>query len=268
MCVPKMALIKKIREYYEREALELKNHQKEMYFGNPWNTYWHGTRLREILRMAKTISFNSFLDVGCAEGYHIKLLEKLANRAKNEGLYIVGVDIARNYLLKAKKRCNGLLVVGDAHKLPFKENSFELVLCSEVLEHVLHPQQAFKELVRTSRKFILLTVAGENLFYYFTKKLGLAKVKDPFTKIGHGHIHEARIAETIIPWALGAECEPVESIVTCYFPLAFLQKHKTPTFFISVIKFVDKIINKLPVLRELGAVQIVLLQKKKAYNFK
>lgn len=263
MCVLRMTLMKKIREYYEREALELKDHQKKMYFENPWNIYWHGTRLREILRMAKSVSFENFLDAGCAEGYYMKLLSKLANSTDLEEYYVVGLDIARNYLLKAKKEANSSLVVGDIHKLPFKKSFFDLVLCSEVLEHVLDPELAFKELLRVSKRYILLTVAGENLFYYFTEKLGLVKLEDPYAEIGHGHIHEARIAKTIIPWALKAGFKPLESVVTCYFPLSFLQKHRIPTFFISIIKFADRFINKLPVVRELGAVQIVLLRKTK-----
>lgn len=56
--------MKKIREYYEREASELKDHQESIYFENPWNIYWHGNRLHEVLRIAKSISFTSFLDTG------------------------------------------------------------------------------------------------------------------------------------------------------------------------------------------------------------
>jgi len=55
-----MTLMKKLRECYEKEALEIKDHQERMYFENPWNTYWHGTRLHEILRMAKSVSLHAF----------------------------------------------------------------------------------------------------------------------------------------------------------------------------------------------------------------
>ena len=251
--------MRKIKDYYEKEALLLKNHQREMYFGDPWNRYWHGTRLHQIKKLARSITFRNFLDVGCAEGYYLKLLTTTFSFENVKG---VGLDIAKNYLLKAKKEApESLLVLADAHALPFRENCFDLVLCSEVFEHLLNPKEAFKELVRVSRKYILISVAGENLFYNFTKKLGLFKPEDPYAEIGHGHINELRMTKTIVPWALRAGCKRLDSIVTCYFPLSFLKRHRIPTFFISIIKLADKLINKLPVIKELGSVQIALLRK-------
>ena len=252
--------MEKIKEYYEREAQELEDHQEDIYFKNPWNIYWHGNRLREVLRIVEGISYTNFLDAGCAEGYYLKLLAKLCDNI--DGSYAVGFDIARNYLHKAKKKVpNALLSHGDVHKLPFKNDFFDLVLCSEVLEHVLYPELAFKELVRVSNKYLLLTVAGENLFYYLAKKLALVKPGDPYAEIGRGHIHEARMTETIFPWALEAGYESIESVVTCYFPLSFLQKHRVPASSIFVIRFLDRLIGKLPVIKEFGSVQIALLKK-------
>lgn len=254
--------MERIREYYEKEALKLKDHQREMYFENPWNIYWHGTRLQEILRMARGIPFGSFIDVGCAEGYYMKLLSKLARNAPSCESALVGFDIARNYLAKARKNRRGVCwVLGDIQTLPFKTGIFDLVLCAEVLEHVPNPERAFRELMRVSSKYVLVTLAGENLFYHFAKKLGLVKPGDPYAEVGHGHIHEGRIGETIIPWGLRAGSTPIETYVTCYFPAAFLQKHRVPPLLIPIIKLADKCINRLPVIKELGAVQIVLLKR-------
>lgn len=252
--------MEKIREYYEREASELEDHQQNMYFENQWNIYWHGHRLHEVLRLVESISYTNFLDAGCAEGYYLRLLAKLCDNV--DGSCAVGFDVARNYLLKAKKKVpSALLCHGDIHKLPFKNSSFDLVLCSEVLEHVLDPELAFKELVRVSKKYLLLSVAGENLFYYLAKKLTLVKPQDPYAEIGRGHIHEARMSETIFPWALETGCKPIEMVVTCYFPLSFLQKHKVPASSIFVIRFLDRLLRKMPVMKEFGAVQIALLKK-------
>lgn len=206
-----------------------------------------------------------FLDVGCAEGYYMKLLPKRAKNIPPDLPLLAGLDIARDYLLKAKKDGhNASWVVGDIHTLPFKADSFDLVLCAEVLEHVLHPERAFDELMRVTNKFLLITLAGENLFYHFAKKSGLVRPGDPYREIGLGHIHEARVAETIIPWAQKARASLLESLVTCYFPATFFQEHRIPLLFIPIVRFADKCINILPVIKELGAVQIVLLRKRKS----
>lgn len=51
-------------------------------------------------------------------------------------------------------------IVADAHNLPFEENTFEIILCTEVLEHVDNPFKVAKELHRVLKpggKLILTT---------------------------------------------------------------------------------------------------------------
>ncbi|MHA1712712.1 MAG: class I SAM-dependent methyltransferase [Candidatus Ranarchaeia archaeon] len=51
-------------------------------------------------------------------------------------------------------------VVADAHRLPFKDGSFDYIVCTEVLEHLYHPHIAIDEMCRLLRpngKLILTT---------------------------------------------------------------------------------------------------------------
>lgn len=247
------------RDYYENEALSLKDHQQEMYFGHSWNRYWHETRLLQILKMIRNLKFKTSLDVGCAEGYYIKLMAISQDSAE---LHLIGLDVSKNYLVKAKKEVpNASWVQGDVDNLPFRRSSIDLVLCSEVLEHVPNPKSAFNQLVQTSRKYVLLSVAGENLFHYFVSKLGLWKPRSPFVKDKCGHIHEMAISEVSHYWTQKQECKHLQSIVTCYFPVSFMKSRRIPVFSISILKFVDKLISMIPVAREFGAVQIALFRK-------
>jgi 2-polyprenyl-3-methyl-5-hydroxy-6-metoxy-1,4-benzoquinol methylase len=67
----------------------------------------------------------SVLDVGCAYGY-------ITNRIKQGHSY--GIDIS-NYAIKEARMTNKLLLASGTH-IPFKNNSFDLVICVEVLEHL------------------------------------------------------------------------------------------------------------------------------------
>lgn len=80
------------------------------------------------------------LDIGCGRGGLIELLHHRVALA-------AGVDADRRSLLE--HRASELwLVCGLAEHLPFPDESFELVLCSWVLEHLTHPQRAFSEVAR------------------------------------------------------------------------------------------------------------------------
>jgi 2-polyprenyl-3-methyl-5-hydroxy-6-metoxy-1,4-benzoquinol methylase len=61
-------------------------------------------------------------------------------------------------------------VCADAKYLPFKGESFDLVLCSEVLEHLDSPLKAIRELAWASKKVIVLTFPDERGVERFGKK--------------------------------------------------------------------------------------------------
>lgn len=52
-------------------------------------------------------------------------------------------------------------VRGDAHHLPFKNNSFDTVVSGDVLEHVIDPANFIKELIRTARTKVIITTPDE-----------------------------------------------------------------------------------------------------------
>ncbi len=69
-------------------------------------------------------------------------------------------------------------IVGDAHNLPFKDEEFETVLCTEVLEHVRNPFVVEKELWRVLKsggtlilttRFVFPIHDAPNDFWRFTK---------------------------------------------------------------------------------------------------
>jgi ubiquinone/menaquinone biosynthesis C-methylase UbiE len=49
----------------------------------------------------------------------------------------------------------------DAHHLPFKDNTFEVVYCSHVLEHCLNPHQILKEIHRVTKTCAILKVPNK-----------------------------------------------------------------------------------------------------------
>ena len=90
------------------------------------------------------------LDAGCGTGRHA------CEIFRTLGADVVGVDLNREDLRKAAFVLDqidgdgGSWVVSqaDATKLPFRDNAFDVVICSEVLEHIPANRDAIAELVR------------------------------------------------------------------------------------------------------------------------
>lgn len=106
----------------------------------------------------------TILDVGCGEGFVDQFLIK-----KNPQYRISGIDISPESIRLAKKRVPELLArQGNVYNLSFKDNSFDLVICMEVLEHLDKPQKAIKEIRRVSKKYCLFSVPNEPIFSFLS----------------------------------------------------------------------------------------------------
>lgn len=95
----------------------------------------------------------SVLDVGA--GFGVFLHEALKRRE----LRAEGVDVSKEKMNWGLSR--GLkLQFASAHKLPYSDRSFDLIGCSEVLEHLTWGvyEQALTELSRVADRYILISV--------------------------------------------------------------------------------------------------------------
>jgi len=116
------------------------------------------------------------LDAGCGEGFVISYLLQ-----GNDGLTITGIDcsleaieIARLMMQpvlseacpELRRRVEGgvFFDVGDLREMPYDDDSFDLVMCLEVLEHLPDPHRGLCELRRVTSAHCLVSVPHEPFF--------------------------------------------------------------------------------------------------------
>ncbi len=127
---------------------------------NPISRFFLNNFYTVLFAQIRKANPKSILDVGCGEGFTLKRLEKEKLGKRNEG--IDSMDDA----IKLAKKIHPELIIkkGDIYKLPYKANSFDMVVCNEVLEHLERPMDALAELRRVTRKYVVLSVPNEPLF--------------------------------------------------------------------------------------------------------
>lgn len=113
-----------------------------------------------LISLAKPLLPQTILDVGCGEGFTMDKLAKFGIGKKIEG-----VEYSKDAMALGKKKFPNLIFKeGSGYKLPYEDNSFDLVVCTEVLEHLDQPAKVLSEVLRTSRKYVLISVPNEPFF--------------------------------------------------------------------------------------------------------
>lgn len=132
-----------MKRFYEEQATWAK------FWGSPRELILAENILSEIPKNKLNV-----LEVGFGDGY-LSFLMKLV------GHNVVGIDISSARAKDASKNASTVhFIVAEARSLPFPPETFDVVICSETLEHVPHFEKAIKEAssVLKSHGYYLVTV--------------------------------------------------------------------------------------------------------------
>ena len=94
---------------------------------------------------------------GCAEAFQMGFDEAKGDVIRKLLKESIGVDI---------RRLKGLTVIADACHLPFRNETFDLTLCFEMLEHIKEYNRALAELCRVTKETILITTPHKIAVFY------------------------------------------------------------------------------------------------------
>jgi len=154
-----------------RSAEELHEHVPPNWYHeslkvDPFQKLWHERRFNEVEKLIEVNKNAKILDIGSADGTFSNVILK-RSRA-NE---LIGIDVIKTSVDWAKKHWKNnkrmKFSVGDAHKLKYKNNSFDAVFILEVLEHVHNPTKVLKEVKRILKKggYGIFLVPSDNLLF-------------------------------------------------------------------------------------------------------
>ena len=163
-----------------------------------WREQGHSEELtRYIVELVEAFGPGRYLDLGCGEGFF------LAQARSMEGF---GIDLSRKVLLKARARSQATVAIAVAERLPFPDQTFDVVTSIGALEHFVDDVTAVTEIRRVLRphgRFILLllvddTALGSRLAIKFREFLWPRPRPAAF---GRWLLRKVRgAADTALPW--------------------------------------------------------------------
>jgi SAM-dependent methyltransferase len=134
-------------------------------FGETRDHWWNRDFLRLMAKRWKLEAVRDVLDVGCGLGHWGVLLASVMPG----DVRVTGVEREPSWVEQARARAATLGLAarfsyqqGEAERLPFPDDSFDLTTCQTVLIHLRDPAAAIAEMRRVTRPGGLVAVAEPN----------------------------------------------------------------------------------------------------------
>lgn len=153
-------MTKKSREVYYKNKFKHWDYSKKAVFLSSHEDHYHQQIIRIIKKETEVKGKLNILDVGCATGY-------LGNAVKFGKNYVCGIEISENAAKEAEKVLDKV-IVGDVEeiKLPFPEHFFDVIICSDIIEHLFDPKQVLCNLRHYLKPHGLLLMVVPNVAWY------------------------------------------------------------------------------------------------------
>jgi len=185
---------------------------------------------------------DNILEVGCANGVYTFEFARM-------GFDMTGLDLSPKNIEVAKERAkkmninNVKFLVGDAERLSmFSDNTFDGAISFSTLRYVPNPQKAINEIYRVIKK-------GKSAVVDFPNKRSpwFNYLKPLLT--GETHIHDNQYSTSECKMFLkNAVFRDVKAKRILYTPKS------TPSYLLGVMKVVDFIGERMPVINEFAAI--------------
>ena len=190
-----------------------------------WRTNAAKYKAKNIVDLAKTIPFDSVLEVGSGEG---SILYWLSQWDFSKNLNAIEISKSGIEIIKSKniQHLHDVLLF-DGYKIPYPDNHFDLVICSHVMEHVEHERVLLREIKRVS-KYQIFEVPIDFSFYVDKK------IKH-FLAYGHINVYTPSLFRYLLKsenfQVLKDKCYLYDDEV-----LRYTYKHNKSGFFLQKIK--------------------------------
>jgi ubiquinone/menaquinone biosynthesis C-methylase UbiE len=146
----------KYKEHYKKDAESFDYFEKKS-----GATAHDERRVHEYIIANIPKEASKLLDVGCGSAW-------VAQHFFKKNKFVFSLDISISNPLKATSKYTSekhFGITADSYSLPFQPDSFEVIVASEIIEHVVSPERFITELLRTVKPdgYLIITTPYKEL---------------------------------------------------------------------------------------------------------
>jgi 2-polyprenyl-3-methyl-5-hydroxy-6-metoxy-1,4-benzoquinol methylase len=129
-------------------------------FDSAMNMYDTNKRVEVVFDelLPENLEGKTLLDAGCGTGW----FSRAACARKS---HVTSMDLGEQLLARVKDKCESTRVIGSVLDIPFRDGTFDYVVCSEVIEHIPEPYAALHALYRVLKPGGTLVLSTPNKWW-------------------------------------------------------------------------------------------------------
>ncbi|KAL2848308.1 S-adenosyl-L-methionine-dependent methyltransferase [Aspergillus pseudodeflectus] len=161
------------------------------------------------------------LDIGCGPGTITVDLATYVPAGHVTGLEMVGdVLVGARALAESRGITNIDFVTGDANSLAYDDETFDVVFCHQVLQHVADPVAILREMKRVCRKggIVAARESDYSVFMWYPELPGLRRWQELYDQVARKNGGEPNAGRHLHVWArrAGFDVQDLESTVSSW----------------------------------------------------
>lgn len=267
----------KYQEYYERLSKGREQFQKELREklckSLVYDVYWCMKNIfyKAIFDYTPKQDYLSVLDIDCGKG------EDLLNISKRKKIIGYGLDWSLNQLKIAKHSMNFSFIQADAENLPFRDSAFDLVISSELIEHLLNPRAFIQEALRIIQPEGRILITTPNKYNYFTLlgKIFPVRIRKRLSKAIRGKLdidsseysdgdikeHLYEFSPGKLKYLLSQRGFIIKTVLGSVLSIPFPRLFEKLPLFYKLLFYINRFIDRLPFSNYLKAHIIIVAEK-------
>lgn len=187
------------------------------------------------------------LDAGCGDG-HFTL--RFFDDAGPSEMYAVDTAASAVGLIKSRRADRNIeFAVGDAHRLPFADDSFDIVLLQSVLHHADRPAEMIREAFRLAPEVLIHEPNGRNP--------GL-KLFERISSYHLEHNEKSYTSTQFRRWIKAVGGRVTDQRYGGFVPMF------SPDWIAKAMKRLEPLVERVPLLREFGCAVLVIVARRGA----
>ena len=197
---------------------------------------------RMFKKNLKTYNPGNMLDIGCGDG---KRTIRIANYYKINMSNVFGLDFNNHLIVSCQSMFNARKIDLESDNIPYQDDTFDLVICNQVLEHLKNYKKTIFEAIRVTKNQGYIVFGIPNLAHLINRIYLLFGVQPLCIHLDSSHVRSFTHRSFVKLLNSLEALRLIDSKASLMYPLPHFIANRLSDHFIGLSGYVCYLLQKI-----------------------